>query len=78
MKGKCLKKIKIFSETIRGMKLKLGIHAKGISLYINCVFILVGEDLLLLWELIVPTDLLREKWRLTISAVSLEICEFFI
>ena len=33
---------KIFSETIRGMKLKLGIHATGISLYINCVFILVG------------------------------------
>ena len=27
-----------FPETIRGMKLKLGIHAKNISLYINYVF----------------------------------------
>ena len=27
-----------FSETIRGMKLKLGIHAKDISLYKSCVF----------------------------------------
>ena len=27
-----------YSETIRGMKLKLGIHAKDISLYITCIF----------------------------------------
>ena len=33
---------------------------------------------MLLLELIVPIDLLWEKWRLTISAVSSEICEFFI
>ena len=40
MKGKFSKNIKkiFFSETIRGMKLKLGIHAKDISLYIVCVF----------------------------------------
>ena len=34
-----LKYLKIFfSETIRRMKPKLGIHAKDISLYISCVF----------------------------------------
>ena len=33
---KCLKIY--FSETIRGMKPKLGIHAKDISLYKSCVF----------------------------------------
>ena len=38
--SKCLKIF--FSETIRGMKLKLGIHAKVISLYKSCVFFLVG------------------------------------
>ena len=39
MKGKFSKKyLKIFSETIRGMKLKLDIHDKDISLYIICVF----------------------------------------
>ena len=32
-----VKMFKIFSETIYGMKLKLGIHAQDISLYINCV-----------------------------------------
>ena len=33
------KSLKIFfSETIWGMKPKLGIHAKDISLYISCVF----------------------------------------
>ena len=41
MKGKFLKKnIKtiFFTKPIRGMKLKLGIHAQDISLYINCVY----------------------------------------
>ena len=41
MKGKFLKKnIKtiFFTEPIRGVKLKLGIHAQDISLYINCVY----------------------------------------
>ena len=40
MKGKFLKKnIKtIFTEPIRGMKLKLGIHAQDMILYINCVY----------------------------------------
>ena len=39
MKGKFSKNIKVFfSETIRGMKLILGIHAKDISFYINYVF----------------------------------------
>ena len=33
---KCLKII--FSETVRKTKLKLGIHAKDIGLYIRCVF----------------------------------------
>ena len=33
---KCLKIF--FSETIYGMKPELGIHAKDISLYLNCVF----------------------------------------
>ena len=33
---KCLKIF--FSETIYGMKPKLGIHAKDINLYVNCVF----------------------------------------
>ena len=44
MKGKFSKNIKkIFSsETIRGMKLKLDIHAKDISLFMDCVFIAVG------------------------------------
>ena len=37
---KCLKIF--FSETVRRMKLKLGIHAKDISLYKSCVFIPVG------------------------------------
>ena len=36
---KCLK---IFSETTRGMKPKLGMHALDISLYLSCVFIPVG------------------------------------
>ena len=31
-------KKKIFSETIRWMKLLLFIHAYGIILYINCIF----------------------------------------
>ena len=30
--------LNIFSETIRGMKLKLGIHVWDISLYKSCVF----------------------------------------
>ena len=38
-----VKMLKIFfSETIRRIKLKLGIHAKDISLYKSCVFIPVG------------------------------------
>ena len=39
MKGKFLKNIKktFISETIRGMELKLGIHATDIILYMNCV-----------------------------------------
>ena len=37
MKGKFLKNIKkIVSETTRRMKVKLGIYAEDISLYINC------------------------------------------
>ena len=36
-----LKIVRIFSETERGKKLKLGIHALDISLYIICVFISV-------------------------------------
>ena len=37
MKGKFSKKYsKIFSEIVRGMKLKLGMHAYDISLYIVC------------------------------------------
>ena len=35
---KKMKKKIIFSETIRGLKLKFGIHARDISLYMNCVF----------------------------------------
>ena len=56
MKGKFLKNIKksFFSETLRGMKLKLGIPAYGISLHINCVFFSVGLELWLLRQLIVP------------------------
>ena len=42
VKGKFLKKKNIktifFTEPIRGMKLKLGIHAQDISLYENCVY----------------------------------------
>ena len=46
MKGKFSKNIlKIFfSETIRGMKLKLGIHAEDISLYINYVFLFRSDE----------------------------------
>ena len=33
-----VKMLKIFSETIYGMKPKLGIYAEYISLYISCVF----------------------------------------
>ena len=42
-KGKFSKKYSnIFSsEAIRGMKLKLSIHVHDISLYINCVFIVL-------------------------------------
>ena len=32
-----------FSETIKGMKPKLGIHAKDISLCISCVFFYSGR-----------------------------------
>ena len=42
MKGKFLKEKNIktifFTDPIRGMKLKLGIHAQDINLYINCVY----------------------------------------
>ena len=42
MKGKILKKrinkTIFLPEPIRGMKLKLGIHAQDISLYINCLY----------------------------------------
>ena len=43
IKGKFSKNYsKIFSsEAIRGMKLKLSIHVHDISLYINCVFIVL-------------------------------------
>ena len=39
MKGEFSKKLKkvLFSETIRGMNMKLGIRAEDISLYIDCV-----------------------------------------
>ena len=40
-------------------------------------FIPVGLELWLLWKLIVPIDLHWEKWKLTVSAVSLEIFDFF-
>ena len=35
------------------------------------------KELWLLWQLIVPIDVYWEKWKLTISAVSLEIFDFF-
>ena len=56
------------------MKPKLGIHAKDISLYISCVFY-SGQIRTLV---IVPIDLKWEKWKLTISAKSLGIFEFFL
>ena len=40
-----------FSEAIRGMKLKLCIHVHDITLYINCIFIVVAHVLSLLWQL---------------------------
>ena len=43
-----------FSETIRGMKLKLCINVHDISLYINCIFIVVAHVLSLLWQLKFP------------------------
>ena len=46
-----------FSEVIRGMKLKLSIHVHDISLYINCVFIIVAYVVSLLWQLKVSIDL---------------------
>ena len=74
MKGKFSKNInKIFlSETIRGMKLKLGIHAWDISLYINYVFYSCRIRTLV-------TMVTYSSHRLTmgkVSAVSLEIFEF--
>ena len=43
---------KIFvSEAIRGMKLKLCVNVHGISLYKNCIFIVVAHVLSLLWQL---------------------------
>ena len=59
IKGKFSKKYsKIFSsEAVRGMKLKLFIHVHAISLYINCVFIVIAHVLLLLWQLQVSIDL---------------------
>ena len=54
IKGKfSIKYSKIFpSEIVRGMKLKLCIHVHDISLYINCVFIVVAHVLSLPWQLI--------------------------
>ena len=45
------------SEAIREMELKLGIHVHDISLYINCVFIVVAHVLSLLWQLKFSIDL---------------------
>ena len=42
----------------------------------NSVFVPVRKELWLLWQLIGPIDLYWEKWKLTISAVSLEIFVF--
>ena len=51
VKGKFSNNIKkiFFSETIKGMKLKLGTRAKDICLYIDWFFIPVGLELWLLW-----------------------------
>ena len=40
-----------FTEAIRGMKLKLCLNVHDISLYINCIFIVVAQMLSLLWQL---------------------------
>ena len=53
-----LNRLKIFfAETIRGMKLKLEIHALGISLYKSCVFYSSQIRTLVAMQLIVPIDL---------------------
>ena len=61
IKGKFSKNYsKIFSsEAIRGMKLKLSIHVHDISLYINCV------SIVLLYN--------GKKWKLAFISVLLQI-----
>ena len=65
---------KFFSETIGGMKLKLGILAYEITHNKVCFFSV--QLLSLLWQLKVDIALKWEKWKLAISTASLWINEF--
>ena len=59
------------------MKLKLGIHAYDISLYKSCVFYSGRIRTLVAMATYSSTRLIMGNWKLTVSAVSLEIFDFF-
>ena len=59
------------------MKLKLGIHVKDISLYKSCVFYSGRIRTLVAMATYSSLRLIMRNWKLTVSAVSLEIFDFF-
>ena len=59
------------------MKLKLGKHAKDISLYKSCVFYSGRIRTLVTMATYSSHKLIMENWKLTVSAVLLEIFDFF-
>ena len=74
MKGKFSKFKKIFfSETISGMKLKLGIHAFDISLYINWVFSFRSVRILVALTTYIFHRLIMGTVKIVIFSVSMEI-----
>ena len=60
--GKFSKTSKLFLETMNAMELKRPLNSYVISLYMNCVFIVVAHLLLILWQL-----------RLTMEKVEIDI-----
>ena len=60
------------------MKPKLGILAKGISLYISCVFYSGRIRTLVAMATYSSHRLIMGKWKLTISAKTLGIFDFFL
>ena len=75
----CINVKKIFSETVRWIKLILCIHVNDISLCINYV-VYSGRIRTLVVMATYSSHRLddnEEEWKLTVSAVSLEIFDFF-